>query len=150
MSAIRINPFPDCCGIKVISGFGKTNMTLVHNNERISETKAQVQKLVAEYSKGFYSVGLILVALNNDQVPLFHDDLIEEKFRVCQETFYHPGHGKYITLYSKVLFEDETYKTSIAAFELSLKNDPSEFKKKFEEGIQISKPVVPGRRKSKQ
>lgn len=146
--SLHVKAFPDCCGISIISGFGKTSTTLITNNSTISETRKDLERIIKKYSnkQEYEKVGLLLVSLNQDQVPLFQDDLLSLGFNVIQPAFYHHNHGKSITLYGYVCFSKETFGDK--NFKVG-KDYVSDFKKKFEESVQISPGVLPRSRKVK-
>lgn len=94
-----ITSFPNCCGIHVINGFGATN-TIGRTALGVTPAKAKkdLERIVKETT-----VGLLMVALNNEQKTKFHDTMIETGFQEIVQDFYHAGHGHTISLYANAV-----------------------------------------------
>lgn len=98
--SIARQAFPSCCGINIISGFGKTDTATVKNSASIKEVEAEVKE--KEKNTG---VGLLLIALNEDQIDVYAKMMKRLGYAPLVEEFMHYGHGNTITLYGKVLTE---------------------------------------------
>lgn len=91
-----VQAFPTCCGLCVVTNFGKTatggsnvNMNAEHADKSLKEIIELNNRKVA---------GLI-VAINHEQVRVYDEVLKKNGFKIVFDKVYHPGHGNYITTY---------------------------------------------------
>lgn len=97
--SLSVTQFKDCCGINIISGFGRTTTAASANYNTLEMTTSELKSIIKNYKK---NVGLLLASLNEDQIPHYQDLLVSNGFNLSIPMFYHPGHGKRISLYSLV------------------------------------------------
>ena len=100
---MRAQAFPDCCGIHVISGFGKTN-TASYTTQ--FTTIKEIEEWIEKTAKGS-GQGISLAALNQDQKKHYGKMMERLGFKELLTDCYHPGHGNVITLYGKAVQEEK-------------------------------------------
>jgi len=94
---LSVNAFPDCCGIKVISRFHHTNTGGVNHGMNVEHADRSIKKTISLYK---HRVAILMVALNDDQRKIYHKTLLDNGFKVLNDSIHHPGHGHTITTYS--------------------------------------------------
>lgn len=97
--------FSGCCGINVIYGLGKTATANVNNNDAVTTVIDDIKR---ELGNG---TAITLIALNQDQRPIYEPGLTELGFFPCVQDAFHYRHDSKITLYSRINNPDRTYKT---------------------------------------
>ncbi len=92
--ALSINTFPLCCGIRIISNFGRNHeqSIIIHT---IRETETNLKELIFRYSE----IAMLLVALNPYQKSKFHKMLLRQGFKLVSQG-YNGSHARNNYLYS--------------------------------------------------
>lgn len=91
--------FPNCCGIKVVNGFGHDGFPSRRSYD-IKTIEVYISKKAKEY-------GLQLIALNDKQIPIIEHVLLKHGFEILVKEFYHPAHDSRITLYGRKSYSEE-------------------------------------------
>lgn len=112
--ALTVNAFPQCCGIKIITGFGKTANTLVSNTDEVKKVEEELTKIVAKQkatakADEYDAVGLLMITLNHEQIAIYQEMMIRVGFVEVVTPFYHPAHESRIAVYTMTLLEQESY-----------------------------------------
>lgn len=98
---VQAYAFTGCCGINIITGFGKTSTASSFNCDPVQFSLDATKKIIKAQS-----VGLYMIALNEDQVHFYEPGLLEMGFKVSVNPFYHKNHGKSITVYTYESFPE--------------------------------------------
>lgn len=96
MVRLMATPYPSCCGINIISGFGHSNNDPVKYS--IKDIEAEVERIISHHGIGMY-----LAALNEHQIKVFTPMLKRLDFKPLVENFMHTGHGNTITMYAHIV-----------------------------------------------
>lgn len=102
MSHLRLNAFPTCCAINVISNFGYSSTALDKYSPDIKDIEEHLDQLIEQAG-----VGLLLVALDKKQKAKYADLMKEKEFRILVEDFYHPGHNSWVNLYALAIHAEK-------------------------------------------
>lgn len=95
--------FPGCCGINILYGLGKTSSANVMNYDNV---KSVIDDLKRNLN---ITTGITLIALNEEQRPVYESGIGEIGFYPVVFDAYHNGHGKKITLYARVNNPEKSY-----------------------------------------
>ncbi len=92
--------FPDCCGIKVLSGFGHSTTGL----EATPFTLEEISNFLDAQTKYYTEMGkaMLVATINCEQYPIM-GELFKEKGWVEASKSYHRNHDKTIYLFVKTL-----------------------------------------------
>jgi len=104
-----LESFPSCCGIKVITDFGRDDEAsrgLKLSDITLGQIKTSIKYKLTDSS----NVGLVLIALNEIQVSAGIEKPVLECGFEKINTFYHPGHRRTITLYQFEHYPSKTGK----------------------------------------
>lgn len=94
---LSVQAFPGCCGIQIITNFGNTPT----GGSNPGMTPEIAGKWLDLHLPRKNYVGVLMAALNSDQVEAgFEKILLEKGFEKQCNAWYHPGHGKDISTYA--------------------------------------------------
>lgn len=100
---MKVDGFPNCCGIHILTGFGKTRTAVYGGNNELGIKDIEAWMKVQERNQ---EVGLLLVALNQEQDKHYSKMMERLEYKPMAKDFYHYSHGNTITLYGKVITEE--------------------------------------------
>lgn len=106
LKILRYSDYPQCCGIKILSSFGWSTTNPNCAGPRDLELMEEDLKALSNYK----SFGLFLVAISDEQKPHVEYLLKKYEYRPIIKDFFHPGHHKNITLYARVLHNQNATK----------------------------------------
>lgn len=98
---MKIEKFPYCCGITVISDFGYSNTAYDSTEEGGKNRKTPEKEITAylkEKIKAWKIIGMLLVALDTRQVKVVEPLLLKEGFKKISKQ-YNGTSGIYVHLY---------------------------------------------------
>lgn len=95
--------FVGCCGINILYGFGKTSSASVRNYDNVKTVLEEVKRNLST------KTGITLIALNEEQRPIYESSIGTLGFYPVVFDAYHNGHGKKITLYARINNPNKSY-----------------------------------------
>lgn len=95
--------FGGCCGIRILYGLGKSITAGLRNDESVKSVLDEV----AGYDGK--DVSMLLIALNQDQIPIYGAGLGALGYFPVVNEAWHPGHDSKITLYARVSYPNQSY-----------------------------------------
>ena len=102
---LRIKPFPNCCGINVITGFGYTSIADEGWGEKrdINKITKELEVLEQNVSTGRFGASILMVILNKNQMKHLGKIFEKRKWEIACTGLYHKPHKSQLTVLIKNL-----------------------------------------------